>query len=229
MRRPRTLTVLILICALFVGYRVYEGTGDYVSIGLWSSGYRNNVLFNLAQELPWPLNIAAVRLSPDPSNGVGDLKLWPALLAAPSPYSFPLPSLVSSLDAPRTAENGAAFFALYIFSTASPSGRKRRNLIRSLSPLNTIPEAYKHLMDLKFVIGHPDPAKTYTSEMRVEERATRDEMAMYGDIVRLEGLLEGDNMNKGKSIEWLRWVGRQGRPAHWVFKCDDDVSVNFSL
>lgn len=39
---------------------------------------------------------------------------------------------------------------------------------------------------------------------------------MYGDLVRLEGLEDGENLNKGKTWEWIRWVGMRERVGWWV-------------
>jgi hypothetical protein len=59
-----------------------------------------------------------------------------------------------------------------------------------------------------------------------DDRALQREEETHGDLLHLEGLKGGENMNEGKSWEWVRHVGREGaRPAWWVLKCDDDVSV----
>jgi hypothetical protein len=51
----------------------------------------------------------------------------------------------------------------------------------------------------------------------MEEREMIVEQREFGDLIRLEGLHHGENMNQGKTIEWMRWVGREGgRESQWV-------------
>jgi hypothetical protein len=70
---------------------------------------------------------------------------------------------------------------------------------------------------MKFVLGR--------SEDEEWEKQLDIEAAEYGDLVRLDNLFDGENMDHGKSARWIRYVGREGgRKAWWVFKCDDDVS-----
>lgn len=134
-------------------------------------------------------------------------------------------------------------------------------MIRTIDLLDVVPRRYRHLFEIKFVLGLPTPAELGQGEsiigaelgerepetstrtegdaesVRVrgkqrgtarqavrEEQEIQEESRRYGDIVRLEGLEGGENMDHGKSVEWLRWVGRREREGSWVIKCDDDVS-----
>jgi hypothetical protein len=94
-------------------------------------------------------------------------------------------------------------------------------------------ESHRSLVKIQFILGLPDPEKTTEEEeewREEEEREITIEGEIYGDIVRLEGLLGGENMNNGKSWEWINWVGREGtQEARWAFKCDDDVGGNLHL
>lgn len=143
----------------------------------------------------------------------------PELLAAPPMTSWETPQL----------EDGNALLFLHIFSTRSPKSRNRRNLIRQFSPLDILPQYRRNLVEVNFILGRPNQQAQDDSEVVQEEGEIRREIEMYNDIVELDALLGGDNMDEGKSWEWLRWVGtQQGRQAQWVFKCDDDVSVAFT-
>jgi len=54
-------------------------------------------------------------------------------------------------------------------------------------------------------------------KVEMEEREMMIEEREFGDLIRLKGLHHGENMNQGKTIEWMRWVGRNGgREAQWV-------------
>lgn len=144
---------------------------------------------------------------------------FPKLLAAPPMQTWDTPSL----------PEGDALILLHIFSTGSPASRQRRELIRQNSPLDTIPPAYRQFVELEFILGRPKPGTETDEEVIQEEAEIEREIEKYGDIERLNGLMDGDNMNQGKSWDWSRWVGsRQGRKAQWVMKCDDDVSQELS-
>ena len=111
---------------------------------------------------------------------------------------------------------GPAWVSLYIFSTSSAKSRARRDIIRAYSPLAPLPEGYEGLIEMKFVLGLPREEDRETEETKANERDIEREMERYGDIVRLVDLVEGDNMNRGKSFKWLKWVGRHGRESQWV-------------
>jgi hypothetical protein len=106
--------------------------------------------------------------------------------------------------------------SLYIFSTSSSKSAGRRRIIREYSPLAPLPEAYRGLVELKFVLGLPKEEDRQTNETIESEKELQKEMEQYGDIIRLTDLVEGDNMNRGKSFKWLKWVGRHGRESQWV-------------
>jgi hypothetical protein len=130
---------------------------------------------------------------------------------------------------PSGSDVGPALLMLHIFSIPSTSSRHRRELIRSHHPLAALPAEYRHLVDFKFVIGYPrDECRanmTMCPGVAEEEEAIAKE-GKHGDLLRLEGLKNGENMDEGKTWEWIRHIGREGaREAQWVFKCDDDVSL----
>lgn len=89
-----------------------------------------------------------------------------------------------------------------------------------------MPQIYQHLVEIKFVLGYPNEEESKTREYQEEEREIGREALEHEDLLRLEGLEGGENMDHGKTLEWVRWVGREGgeRAAWWVIKCDDDVS-----
>lgn len=97
-----------------------------------------------------------------------------------------------------------------------------------------LPEEYRHLVDLKFVLGMPkEECRDRVNEVvcpgvAAEERAIQEE-EQYGDLLRLDGLKGGENMDEGKTWEWLRHIGNGPREAQWVIKCDDDVSVGCGI
>lgn len=133
-----------------------------------------------------------------------------------------------------TIDTGPALLAMHIFSMPNAKGRAKRKLIREHNPLDAISDEYRHLVDFKFVIGYPRPeCRNRVNEVlcpgvQAEEAAIREEQ-QYGDLLRVEGLKNGENMDEGKTWMWLRQLGRQEREAQWVMKCDDDVSAAFAL
>lgn len=148
----------------------------------------------------------------------------PELLNATWPGVYPTPQLrggnrarvkVGGAGGPEYVQ-GPAWVSLYIFSTSSAKSRRRREIIREYSPLAPLPEAYRGLVEMKFVLGLPKEEERGTNETIAEEKELQKEMESYGDIVRLTDLVEGDNMNRGKSFKWLKWVGRHGRESQWV-------------
>lgn len=100
-------------------------------------------------------------------------------------------------------------FALYAFTGVEPRFKVQRDLFRQYSPLKTVPAEYRHLFEVKFAMGRSlDPE---------QEKALDQEQAEHGDLVRLDGLINGENMDSGKSLHWLRWAGLNGtRPAYWT-------------
>lgn len=123
-----------------------------------------------------------------------------------------------------------AIIKFHVFSTAvSESSYEKRKLIRRLSPIYQIPPEYRHLIDIKFVMGYnyldtwgPPLNETMESKIREEERE-------YGDIMRIPDMWRGENLRDGKILQWIRDVGqgKDGRDAWYLFKVDDDVSSRF--
>jgi hypothetical protein len=163
----------------------------------------------------------------------GDIENLEEMRKAPWPGSFAIPNLRplneeeeevltwngNGFD--RAYEQEPALLMLHIFSMPTSSSRRRRALIRDHHPLNSVPEGYRHLVEIKFVLGHKEIHDEMSSEekerLEMEEREMIVEQREFGDLIRLEGLHGGENMNQGKTIEWMRWVGREGgRESQWV-------------
>lgn len=117
-----------------------------------------------------------------------------------------------------------AIVKLHVFSTARESARQKRAFIRSVSPLYNIPPAYRHLIELKFILGHA-VHQNGTANLEEEDKIEQ-EQETYGDLVRLQ-LKNGENLREGKILQWIHAVGAgldSNREAWYVFKVDDDVS-----
>lgn len=122
-----------------------------------------------------------------------------------------------------------AILKLHVFSTAvSEKAYKRRQLFRELSPLHQLPPEYRHLVELKFVLGYPLQNNGWDENVDEEAEARlQAEQAEHGDLFRLEGLWRGENLREGKILQWIRDVGLgkdSPRHAWYLFKLDDDVS-----
>lgn len=135
----------------------------------------------------------------------------PALLEAPWMGSWPIPHLSAPVYQKGTLTS-PALLMMHIFSTPTADGVERRRFMRSLSPLHNVPPEWRHLVEVKFVLGYPEDGGKWIS------RATLDrEQQKHGDLVLLEGLLGGENMNEGKTIQWIEYLGTQSqREAQWV-------------
>lgn len=204
----------------------------FTVILLWPYGIPYNHVYNfwveytsLPSGIPRPKRV--------PFGGLGTPPLMPELLCSTWPGEFDIPELTSAtwrmIDGVERLAS-PAFLMLHIPSIATPSARRRRDLIRSVDLLAAVPEAYRHLIELRFVLGYPDEAERRRKPVQEEERELEREQRLYGDLIRLKGLEGGENMDHGKTLEWIRWVGREGRrAAWWVIKCDDDVSDFFSV
>jgi len=122
-----------------------------------------------------------------------------------------------------------ALIKLHVFSMVSEKARLKRHQIRRLSPLLSIPESLRHLVELKFVMGH-----AYKEDWVVDqemEDLLAEEQRQYGDLIRLN-LAHGENLREGKILDWIRAAGTGddgGRPGWYLFKMDDDVSLNHQL
>lgn len=74
------------------------------------------------------------------------------------------------------------------------------------------------------MLGHAEDGAGQVDE--AVEALLAEEQDEYGDLIRLH-IAHGENMNEGKTLDWLRAVGTGqdgGREAWWLFKVDDDVS-----
>lgn len=101
---------------------------------------------------------------------------------------------------------------LHIFSMNTPRSRMRRDLIRSQDRLAAIPPVYRHMVELRFILGR----------CVIECDELEAEQAEHGDLFMLD---MDENMDRGKTTMWLRSLNQEGmREALWVFKVDDDVS-----
>jgi len=122
-----------------------------------------------------------------------------------------------------------ALIKLHVFSMVSEKARLKRHQIRRLSPLLSIPESLRHLVELKFVMGH-----AYKENWEVDqemEDLLAEEQRQYGDLIRLN-LAHGENLREGKILDWIRSAGTGddgGRPGWFLFKMDDDVSIDHRL
>jgi hypothetical protein len=138
------------------------------------------------------------------------------------PGSFNAPELVTYTEDSTGYRNTSreelhpALLMLHVFSMGTETSRLRRQLIRKYHPLLSVPAEYRHLVDVRFILGRNSPDDN-DAGIRAEEKAIEEEQNRYGDLVRLEGLHNGENMNQGKTLAWMRWVGREGgREAQWV-------------
>jgi len=206
------------------------------------------IIVVLAKVFPLPLPNTRLNyiLGHSPSWVAGGAGLiWPShkpwgtiediveLRRAPWPGSFGVPELGTAtgeevltwngtgFDRTRSPEIGPAFLMLHIFSMPNEASRTRRALIRKYHPINSVPLAYRHLVEIKFVIGFNEIKEDTSSEARKwfekEEMEMELEEREFGDLIRLKGLKGGENMNQGKTLGWMRWVGREGgRESQWV-------------
>jgi len=157
------------------------------------------------------------------SSRIAPPNLFPHVLSGIWAGSWKTPVLVkSSSNGQSPNSTSPALISLHVFSTTSEMSRNKRQAIREFSPLDAVPKKYRHLIDFQFIIGYP-PITTQRS--RLEEIEISNEMEQYRDVTRLQGLKDGENMNEGKSYDWIRWVATRQRESLWVFKCDDDVCL----
>lgn len=117
-----------------------------------------------------------------------------------------------------------AILKLHVFSTVTIDAYAKRRLIRKHSPLLNLPEEYRHLVEMRFVLGHAyNEDGTVDTELEV---LLAEEGRVHDDLIRLD-LLHGENLREGKILDWIHAAGTGedgGRPAWYLFKCDDDVS-----
>lgn len=133
----------------------------------------------------------------------------PALMDAPWIGSWDVPKLQvppsTAASKQASSQHGIgpyhpttpAFLMLHIFSSPTRKGAARRAFIRERHPLFSIPKGYRHLVEVKFVIG-------FTSEDRDDSWQKQDEVEReqetHGDLLQIPGLKNGENMNEGKTI-----------------------------
>lgn len=231
--RPRVIFPAILVIVLTTVFillrRIYTSGSEH--------DFHNLALHHTPPLLhPWispllPLHRHVPNHPPDPIQ---------ELLNATWPGAWPVPKLTTPQyddDGGRRELVSPALVMLHIFSTSSAKSRARRALIRRNHPLRSVPRAYRHLVEVKFVLGYPpslargkedehdsDPTlgkmvgrDTVPEDVLAEEREIKQEMEEFGDIVRLKGLVGGDNMNLGRTPRWIEYVCRTGgREAWWV-------------
>ncbi|WWC58179.1 uncharacterized protein I303_100715 [Kwoniella dejecticola CBS 10117] len=186
----------------------------------WSHKYWQKIMHNPAALLSPPPVISGLRAAPWAGS-----RILPDL-TAPNYTHKELP-FQEGHKVNDQQISSPALLMLHIFSTPRAQSRERRRLIRRLNLLEAVPAEYRHLVELKFVVGMNKPVaegeEGYESMMELE-KDVENEMSEHGDLIRLKLLENGENMNNGKSWEWLRYVGRKGaRQAWWVLKCDDDT------
>ena len=181
---------------------------------------RQNFLQHHIPSVLHPLITWVVTISPNDAPS-----LIPELLSARWCGSWLIPILSPPTfiyEQDREIITSPVVLMLHVFSTSSTRSRERRQLLREAGVYD-VTRAYRHLLEVKFILGRPLPPLSASEEAEEDEIAM--ETAKYGDIVRLDGLVGGENMNRGKTWSWIRHVGREGgRQAWWVIKCDDDVS-----
>ncbi|EIW73324.1 hypothetical protein TREMEDRAFT_73046 [Tremella mesenterica DSM 1558] len=178
---------------------------------------------NFFEALPWPFrlykeNYYPSPIKPEPPEALTDL------LAAPWAGSWKLPPL-GSINNQRYTQDGqeGVLLKLHVFSTPHISASKRRRLIREYSPMHYIPREYRHLIEFNFVLGRLPLIENVMDPVELKK-----EQEEYGDMIFLDGLKGGENMNDGKTLDWVKAVGRgkAGKEAWWVVKCDDDSPTN---
>ncbi|KAL1411468.1 hypothetical protein Q8F55_002424 [Vanrija albida] len=234
-RRPRTTALLVLLLACVTFYTAFYHT-VWGKHGRWYWNYAVAVL-------PLPL----ARYAPQGDWGPIDYppRFVPEIYAAPWMGDFALPDLTPPVYAPvadrataphvanaSVALTSPALIKLTIFSTVKPAAAEKRALIRRLSPVFNVPERLRHLIEVKFALGHAYHVGVEGKENwavdEETEAALKEEQRVHGDLLRLD-LEYGENLREGKILEWIRAVGMGrdgGRPAWWLFKVDDDSVLN---
>ncbi|WVF65943.1 hypothetical protein IAT40_000681 [Kwoniella sp. CBS 6097] len=229
--RPRSRPILIVLLSLLVLIPLIHYTLDLRSH--WRrlpEHHRWNIAVGNTPTWAHPYVGKVIK---NPAELMGPPSIQPGLRNAPWAGSWETPTLKSPEYRYVPSSKGSqmklvspAFLILHVFSTPSPGSRKRRHFIRELGLAEAVPEKYRHLVEIKFVMGlqRPQEGEQGWKEAEEEENEIARENEVFGDIVRLRELEAKENMNHGKSWEWLRYIGREGgRKAWWVLKCDDDT------
>lgn len=121
---------------------------------------------------------------------------------------------------------------LHVYSDAlRESSFEKRKMIRKYSPLLSLPVQFRHLIEVKFVIGtniiREEGHKDFGEINKEFEEMLDEEQRMYGDLFRIPNLKNGENLRDGKILDWIHAVGNGldgGRESWFLFKVDDDVS-----
>ena len=214
--------VLVAFLAILVPY-----------LGLWLSFWvgPGRWLWNYA--ISWHPALRHV-VPPGPWDALSGEPIWmEQIYESPHMSSWDIPELSAPtyVDQPHSAHvdgvplySSPSLLKLHIFSTIRNKARSKRDVIRRLSPIYSIPAHLRNLVEVKFVLGkpkHPDG--------RIDEEKQRefdDEQTEYGDLFQLD-LKNGENLREGKILDWIRAVADGedgGRDSLWLFKMDDDVS-----
>lgn len=127
-------------------------------------------------------------------------KFFKALLAPPPLESWVRTPLSDTRDSPR-------LLSLHIFSISSPSSRRRRYRIRRLSLIARIQPKYRHVVEIKFILGYPPAVQRDNDDVIAEEKEIQEEMKEYDDIVRLNHLFGGEKYEPRNELG----VGEMGR------------------
>lgn len=149
---------------------------------------------------------------------------FPDIYEAPWMGTFQAPTLSAPVYNKEGLLISPVIAKLNIFSTVTEEARQKRHLIRSLTVLDQLPPAYRHLVEVKFVLGHAQNKDGTVNEQM--EAIIDEEQKKHGDLIRLK-LKNGENLREGKLLNWIRAVGAGedgGRPGQYLFKVDDDVS-----
>lgn len=192
--RVRWIALALLLASAWYCRRLWRDT-DRQRINLYSA------------VLPTPLaNHLADKNWPEPKTH----RVHPSLFHAPWAGSWAVPELT----APRY-ENGTlvspALLMLHVMSTPSAAGTARRAFLRDVGVLNTVPPEFRHLVELSFVLGYPEDGDKWTHRAELDA-----EQAEHGDLFFLHGLVNGENMNEGKTVAWMEAVPARPRTAQFV-------------
>ena len=151
-------------------------------------------------------------------------KFFPEIYSAPWMGEFSPPRLTKPVYKDGQLIS-PVILKLHVFSTIQSKDWEKRRLLRRHSYLNNIPPAYRHLIEIKFVLGH-----AYKEDWAVDtelELLLAEEQRIHGDLIRLN-LEHGENLREGKILDWIHAAGDGsdgGRPGWYLFKVDDDVSL----
>ena len=217
--RPRSAALVVLVSALCLTWLILKLILSVSWRGRWYWNYVVSYHPALAHLLPsgrWGPIDAPPRFMDEVLNAPWMGEWDVPTLSAPS-YHRSDTSQSGRLSSP-------ALLKLHIFSTPTITAQSKRDVIRSVSPMLNLPRQFRHLVDIKFVLGYPLNRKG-DIERSLEDRI-RAEQSIHRDLFRLEGLKDGENIRQGKILDWMRAVGTRldgGREALWVFKMDDDV------